>query len=383
MKKTILMVLLALGSATVSQAQFGPPRIVSPEIKEDNSVIFRLFAPKAETVTISGNWMDGWGATETLERNDTGLWTITVQPLKPEFYTYNFNVNGVKVIDPGNPLSVRDGVNIFSTLMVPGKESHLYKNNNVPHGTLEKVWYSSPTLGLDRRMYVYTPPGYKNSTQKYPVLYLLHGGGGDEDAWTSLGRTPQIIDNLIAEGKALPMIVVMTNGNPGQAAAPTEQIAGKAPQDFTGMGSGLFEKSLIEDVIPFIEKNYRVDAQKSRRAVAGLSMGGIQTMTLSFTSPETFSYYGVMSMGLVDLTQFGRKETGEDRIVSLGKLRKSNPELYWIACGTGDFLYKSVVELIAFLEEQDFPHIYVETDGGHTWDRWRIYLSDLAPLLFR
>jgi enterochelin esterase-like enzyme len=383
MKKTIIMVLLALGSATILQAQFGPPRIVSPEIKEDNSVIFRLFAPKAETVTISGNWMEGWGASEALERNDTGLWTITLQPLKPEFYTYNFNVNGVKVIDPGNPLTVRDGVNNFSTLMVPGEASHRYKNNDVPHGTIEKVWYPSPTLGLDRRMYVYTPPGYKNSTQKYPVLYLLHGGGGDEDAWTSLGRTPQILDNLIAEGKALPMIVVMTNGNPGQAAAPTEQIASKAPQDFSSMGSGLFEKSLVEDVIPFIEKNYRVDAQKSRRAVAGLSMGGIQTMTLSFTSPETFSYYGVMSMGLVDLTQFGRKETREDRIASLEKLKKSNPELYWIACGTGDFLYKSVVELIAFLEEQNFPHIYVETDGGHTWDKWRIYLSDLAPLLFR
>jgi enterochelin esterase-like enzyme len=383
MKKTLLMVLFALGSATVLQAQFGPPRIVSPDINEDKSVIFRLFAPEAETVKISGNWMEGWGTSENLERNDTGLWTITIKPLKPEFYTYSFNVNGVKVIDPGNPLTVRDGVNIFSTLMVPGEESYLYTNNDLPHGTLEKVWYPSPTLGMDRRMYIYTPPGYKNSTQKYPVLYLLHGGGGDEDAWTSLGRTPQILDNLIAAGKALPMIVVMTNGNPGQAAAPTEQIASKASQDFTSMGGGLFENSLVKDVIPFIEKNYRVDAQKASRAVAGLSMGGIQTMTLSFTSPETFSYYGVMSMGLVDMTQFGRKETREDRIASLEKLRKSNPELYWIACGTGDFLYKSVVELIAFLEEQDFPHTYVETDGGHTWDRWRIYLSDLAPLLFR
>jgi enterochelin esterase-like enzyme len=383
MKKTIIMVLLALGSATVLQAQFGPPRIVSPEIKEDISVVFRLFAPKAESVTISGNWMTGWGASETLERNDTGLWTITVQPLKPEFYTYNFNVNGVKVIDPGNPLTVRDGVNNFSTLMVPGEESHLYKNNDVPHGTIEKVWYPSPTLGLDRRMYIYTPPGYKNSTQRYPVLYLLHGGGGDEDAWTSLGRTPQILDNLIAAGKALPMIVVMTNGNPGQAAAPTEQVSRQASQNIASMGGGLFEKSLVTDVIPFIEKHYRVDSQKASRAVAGLSMGGIQTMTLSFTSPETFSYYGVMSMGLVDMTQFGRTETREDRIASLEKLRKSNPELYWIACGTGDFLYKSVVELIAFLKEQNFPHTYVETDGGHTWDKWRIYLSDLAPLLFR
>jgi enterochelin esterase family protein len=235
-------------------------------------------------------------------------------------------------------------------------------------------------------MYVYTPPSYKQSAEKFPVLYLLHGGGGDEDAWTTLGRTPQILDNLIAAGKAKPMIVVMTNGNPGDAAAtgdrPVVKPGSRQDEPFN-MGSGKFEESLVKDVIPFVEKNYRVISNKESRAVTGLSMGGIQTMNLAFNYPETFSYYGVMSMGLVDMTRFGVTIDEKARDEDLEKLKASGYKLYWIACGNKDFLYQSVLDLKKFLDERNFTYIYRESEGGHTWDNWRIYLSEFAPMIFK
>jgi enterochelin esterase family protein len=359
---------------------------LSPEINTDNKVTFRVFAPEAKKVTLSGNWMPGWGTQVEMAKKDTGLFELTIEPLASEVYTYSYFVDGVKSIDPANAMVVRDGTRNESMFMVPGEKDAIYGVNNVPHGTLQKVWYSSPTLGLTRLMYVYTPAGYNESQEKLPVFYLLHGGGGDEDAWTTLGRAPQILDNLIASGIAKPMIVVMTNGNPGDAAAP-----GAAPlkkiatgQNNPGsMGSGKFEESLVKDVIPFIEKNYRVISNKDYRAVAGLSMGGIQTITLTGTAPEMFSYYGVMSMGLVDKTQFGGKDDTQDRVTSLEKLRKSGVKLYWIGCGKDDFLYKSAEALRKFLDENKFPYTYRESEGGHTWTNWRIYLSELTPKLFR
>lgn len=386
MTRKLLTLVIAITTAGYAYTQFGGPQIVSPEIHEDNKVTFRINAPEAATVQITGSWMAGFGVSEQLTRNGEGIHEITVGPLSSEMYSYVFLVNGIRIVDPANPIVVRDGRRNESMFIVPGGRGDLYRNRNVPHGTLEKVWYPSPTLGTDRRIYVYTPPGYNQSAGRYPVLYLLHGGGGDEDAWTTLGRTPQIMDNLIAAGRAMPMIVVMTNGNPGEAAAPTEQVvrlADSEPPLAAQMASGVFEKSLVHDVIPFVEKHYRAEAGKENRAVSGLSMGGIQTMNISFNWPEKFSWYGVMSMGLVDMSRFGVEESPGSRVANLEKLRATNPELYWIACGTEDFLYKSALELIEFLEEQDFPHIWYETGGGHTWDRWRLYLSELAPLLFR
>ncbi len=385
MKKLFTTLLLA-GIFATATAQFGRAPVVSPELAGDNSATFRLYAPEAGEVTISGSWLDGWGVSQPLQVNDTGLWTITVRNLEPELYTYTFGVNGIRTIDPSNPATVRDGRRNESMFIVPGGRGDLYSTGNLPGGTLSKVWYPSPSLGMDRLMYVYTPACYNGSDTNYPVLYLLHGGGGDEDAWTTLGRAPQIMDNLIASGRAEPMLVVMTNGNPTEQAAPVVHLTGGRDREQPpagGMAGGRFERSLVEDVIPFIEKNYRVDARSQSRAVAGLSMGGIQTMSLSFTYPEKFDWYGVMSMGLVDMTRFGVEDDYESRKSNLGRLRGTNPSLYWIACGTEDFLYSSVIELIAFLESQDFPHTYLETNGGHTWDRWRLYLSELAPLLFR
>lgn len=382
MRVLTTILLLAAISAT-GQSQFGPAPVVSPEITDGNTVTFRLYAPDAGEVTLSGTWMEGWGASLPIQANDTGLWTITVHNLEPEMYTYTYSVNGVRMTDPSNPLTVRDGRNNQSMLMIPAEGHPLYSYHDAPRGNLEKVWYRS--LTLSRRMYVYTPPGYRETTEGYPVLYLLHGGGGDEDAWTTLGRTPQIMDNLIAKGLSRPMIVVMTNGNPTQSAALTEQIPLRSRSEATpaGMAGGQFERSLVNDVIPWIESNYRTLPGKDNRAVAGLSMGGLQTMSLSFTFPDTFAWYGIMSMGLVDMTRFGIEDNYEARKASLKKLWDTDPRLYWIACGTEDFLYNSVVELISYLEGQEFPHIYYETGGGHTWDRWRHYLSELAPLLFR
>ena len=367
------------------------PVIVSPEILPDNRVTFRLLAPKAMAITISGDWMKGFNASEPLVKNDTGLWTITVGPLAPEYYGYSFNVDGVKALDPSNAQIKRDGVRNESVLMIPGPESDLYLEKDVPHGTLSKVWYNSASLGMMRRMYVYTPAGYDPTGKTlYPVLYLFHGAGGDEDAWTTLGRACQIMDNLISQGKAKPMIVVMTNGNYYQAATPGEAPAnvGQASPSRGGPGgmvSGKFEASVVKDVVPFIESNYRVQADKDHRAIAGLSMGGMHTQNITNSNPGLFSYIGIMSMGLLDLKAFGVKPTGQepDLDQQIEALGKSGVKLYWIGVGKDDFLYTSVQNLRKKLDSHNFPYIYRESTGGHTWANWRIYLSEFAPLLFK
>ncbi|MCX6307743.1 MAG: alpha/beta hydrolase-fold protein [Bacteroidia bacterium] len=257
--------------------------LVSPEIQSDNKITFRLYAPNSDSVSLIGDWKSEGEARVHLVKDETGLWSATIGPLKPEVYGYTFNVDGVTVIDPSNPLIKRNVKKNTSLLIVSGDESDLYSVKDVPHGTLSKVWYESPSLKLTRRMYVYTPPGYeKNTKKKYPVLYLLHGSGGDEDAWTQQGKAPDILDNLIALGKAKSMIVVMTNGNAKQAAeygfAPVtpkpEVVVPDAPRVYE---AGPFEASLVKDVVPYIENHYRVLKDKNSRAIAGLSMGGAQT----------------------------------------------------------------------------------------------------------
>jgi enterochelin esterase-like enzyme len=358
-------------------------RIISPEIQPDNKVILRLYAPHSIGVAVNGEWMTGAVTRENLVRNDTGMWSITLGPLQPEFYGYTFIVDGVTVLDPSNPQIKRDGVRNASVLLVPGKESDLYTVKNVPHGTLSKVWYESPTLNLTRRMYIYTPPGYEsNAKTKYPVLYLLHGGGGDEDAWTTLGRAPIILDNLIALGKAKPMIIVMTNGNANQAAAqgdspvlPTQEV--RPPTTTGGMAAtGRFEESLVKDVVSYIESHYRVLKDKDNRAIAGLSMGGGHTQRVTLTNPDMFSYIGIFSAGTRTVT---------DELDSQFKVLKSkNPKLYWVGCGVNDPLaYQGSKTLAELLKKDGFNYIFRETPGGHTWANWRIYLSEMAPVLFK
>ncbi|MCJ7812828.1 alpha/beta hydrolase-fold protein, partial [bacterium] len=341
-----------------------PAPLVSPEIHPDNTVTFRISASKSDTVIVNGDWEGGRGIEMT--QDTTGRWSVTVGPLVPEFYGYTFNVDGVQVLDPANPLIKRDGTRNASQLLISGEGADLYAVKDVPHGTLSKVWYPSPTLNLTRRMYVYIPSGYETSTIRYPVLYLLHGAGGDEDAWSMLGRTCQILDNLIAQGKAKPMIVVMPNGNANQAGTPGEIPAAaqtsQEPADRTRL-SGMFEKSLVADIVPFVEQNYRVEKNKDHRAVAGLSMGGGHTIRITLDNPGMFSYIGVFS-GLV-------RNVEEDQIKNL---KAENPKLYWVGCGKDDFLYADSQTLVGLLQKYQFKYIYRESTGGHTWANWRIYL---------
>jgi enterochelin esterase-like enzyme len=365
-------------------------RILSPEILPDNKVTFRIYSKDASKVTVAGEWQSGLNAVENLVRNDTGLFTLTVGPLKAELYGYTFAVDGVRTIDPNNVQVRRDGFNYQSFFIIPGAESDLYfQKNGVPHGTVNKVWYKSEVLGMDRRVYVYTPAGYEGGTGKYPVFYLLHGAGGDEDAWTNMGRTAQIMDNLIAQGKAKPMIVVMTNGNANQAGAQNEvppvQVQGdQSVPSYTRL-AGKFEEHLVKDVVPFIEKNYRTLTGKDNRAIAGLSMGGAHTQTITNNNPGMFNYIGVYSMGIMNMgpqTQDPAK-LEQERNAKLETLKNSGYKLYWIGCGKDDFVYKSVVTLRSTLDKVGLKYVYRESTGGHTWANWRIYLSEFAPLLFK
>jgi len=385
MKKTkslkIYAIIFLAFSVFQSQAQFqSPPKINSPEVNKDNTMTFRLLAPNATTVSIKGSWMN---KQVDMVKSDS-MWTYTTENLKPDFYRYNFYVDGVESHDPSNASAVRAGERYESTVILPGKESELYETYDVPHGILSKVWYESPALKMKRRMYVYTPPGYLNSKIKFPVLYLLHGAGGDENSWTALGRAPQILDNLIASGKMVPMIVVMTNGNPWAAASPdaTPVMEKQAQPDVSKMANSGFEKSLVNDVIPYIEDNYRVLSDKNHRAIAGLSMGGMHTQNITNANPGMFGYIGVMSMGLIDNSRFGAYDK-EKHIAQINALKESRLKLYWIGCGTDDFLFDSVTKLRGFYDELGLKYEYRESTGGHTWSNWSLYLSELAPKLFK
>lgn len=232
-----------------------------------------------------------------LVKDGNGVWSFTSAPLKPELYTYNMIVDGVKIIDPLNVYNIRDINNLFSVLLIGGDaRADLYKVNKVAHGTVSKTWYESPTAGLTRRLTVYTPAGYETSGKEYPVLYLLHGIGGDENAWSELGRAAQILDNLIAQGKAEPMLVVMTNGNISQEACPGETSEGfRVPTMMLPKTmEGSFETA-FPDVVKFIEKTYRVKKDKAHRAIAGLSMGGFHSLFISINNPDLFGYVGLFS----------------------------------------------------------------------------------------
>ena len=377
-------------AATPARPAFRMPvRIISPEVLPDNEVVFRLYSKDATKVSVSGEWQSGFNASQELIRNDTGLFSLTVGPLPPELYGYTFFIDGVRTIDPSNVQVRRDGSNYQSFFICPGEKLDLYMVNDVPHGTIHKIWYKSEVLNMYRRMYIYTPPGYEEGTDKYPVLYLLHGAGGDEDAWTNMGRASEILDNLIFKGDAKPMIIVMTNGNANQAGAqnevpPIEQEAGQGMSAYTRL-AGKFEEHLVKDVVPFVEKNFRTLTGMDNRAIAGLSMGGAQTQTITNDNPGMFGYIGVFSMGIMN---FGRQNADaakldEERIAKLEELKKSGYKLYWIACGKDDFVYKSVVTLRETLDNIGFKYTYRESTGGHTWANWRIYLSEFTPMLFK
>lgn len=388
MKKSILLIPILLMAAITVMAQqslWGGPEIVSPEIHENNSVTFRVQATNAKEVKLSGDWMpaDGWvPGSIAMEKDDKGIWSVTTEVLAPELYSYSFIIDGFKTTDPNNPFIVRDVASVMNIFIVGGGQADLYKVNDIPHGTVTKRWYESPGLGMDRRVTIYTPPGYENSSEKYPVLYLLHGAGGDEEAWITLGRTAQIMDNLIARKKVKPMIVVMPNGNVIQDAAPGEGNTGFYKPQFMVPKTmdGTYEATFT-DIIKFVENNYRVKADKANRAVAGLSMGGFHSLHISRYYPNTFDYVGLFSAAILP-NQNVSSEVYRDIDGTLKKQMENSYKLYWIGMGKTDFLYKSGEEYRAKLDKMGMKYIYRESDGGHIWKNWRVYLSEFTPLLF-
>ena len=396
MKKLLFCTLMAAMacSASAQQALWGGSDITSPEINPDKTVTFRIAAPKAVKVQVTGDFLptekiqtpfgevDAPGTADLIEKD--GVWEYTTpEPLKPELYSYTMLVDGLKINDPSNVFRIRDIKSVSDIFIIPGERADLYTIKDVPHGSVSKVWYNSPSLGMDRRLTIYTPPGYETSGKRYPVFYLLHGMGGDENAWTELGRASQILDNLIASGEAEPMIVVMTNGNAALQAAPGESSLGFAAPttQLPKTMDGSFE-SHFPEVVKFVDSNYRTIKSKKARAIAGLSMGGFHSMQISKEYPDMFDYVGLFSAAIMP-------REGADSPVYANideKLKKQfakNPALYWIAIGDSDFLYQANVDFRKKLDENGYPYAYYETPDGHIWKNWRIYLTEFVPQLFK
>lgn len=378
---------------TPPAANAAPARLRSPEIHADRRVTFRLAAPKANEVALRGSWHNG--ASLPLVKGTDGAWTITIGPLEPELYDYTFSVDGVRALDPNNAETERDSSRFSSQLMISGAASSLWDFKDVPHGSIEQIWHPAPTMGMrQRRTYVYLPPGYhEQRSQQYPVLYLLHGGSGDEDSWVTLGRAAVILDNQIAAGTAVPMIVVMPNGNDDQFVSqgyglgptPSPQQLNAPPPDPGRYAlhapqhpepyEDLFAESLVKDLVPFIERTYRVRANASHRAIAGLSMGAAQTVVITAHNPGRFDYIGIFSAGgMVGDPQFDAQ---------LEALARSQPKLYWTGAGDDDIARLRTRALYEGAHAKGLPATYTQIAGAHTWPLWRRFLADFAPHLFK
>lgn len=387
---TILIMGLCFCTINAQQDIFSQNEIISPQINEDNSVTFRLKAPKADTARVSGS-LDASHAfapiTYEMEKGEDGIWSFTTPPLPSELYRYSFVVDGVRTVDPSNAHVIRDVANISNIFIVGGGKADLYKVQDVPHGTVQYRWYDSPGNKKKRRMAVYTPPGYESETRDYPVLYLLHGIGGDEEAWLGSGRAAQILDNLIAQGKAKSMIVVMTNGNVAQEAAPGMGSNGMPQPTFRlpNTMDGQFEETFM-DIIKFVEDNYRTTGTKESRAIAGLSMGGFHTANISLNYPNIFDYVGLFSSALgVPVSAEVSSPIYENQDEKLKAQMKNGYQLYWMAIGVDDFpmLIKGNADFRKKMDDLEMKYEYQETEGGHTWNNWRDYLSVFVQKLFK
>jgi enterochelin esterase family protein len=366
-------VLIATTAASASaQAPAARPRrvqdtLTSPAIGPDGNVTFQLYAPKATEVQLRSEGPAPF-ANKALAKSDSGVWRLTAQ-VPADLYIYWFDVDGVPVADPHNNRPRVNMSTVRSLLEVPGAASEFFAERAVPHGQVAAVHYQSKALGVPRRMHVYTPPGYTTSNQRYPVLYLLHGAGDNDQSWLMAGRANFIFDNLIAAGKAKPMIVVMPAGHtpPGQGGAPAADA---------------FARDLLGDVMPYVERNYRTLAGREQRAIAGLSMGGQQTLNIGLTNLDKFSQLGVFSSGWFGQDGAATFARNNAAVFSDPKIN-DRIRLFWLATGKDDFVLPSTKAALALLDEHKIRHSYKETEGGHTWPNWRAYLNEFAPLLFR
>jgi enterochelin esterase-like enzyme len=363
------------------------PQVVSPEVQADGHVTFRILAPQAERVTLSAGDIPGSNQGGTMTKGTNGVWEVTLGPIDPGAYRYNFNVNGVSVIDPRSPAFSQSNNNLWSMVYVPGAD--FMDTKEVPHGAVASVTYYSTALQRFRRMHIYTPPGYELGKGKYPTFYLLHGAGDSDDSWTSVGRAGFILDNLIAAGKAKPMVVVMPAGH-------TRATGGFGARGGAGAGGqppvDEFTQDFLTDIMPYVEKNYRVEKDRRHRAIAGLSMGGSQTLNIAIPHLEKFAYIGVYSSGLIG--SFGGRggaatapsgPTWEERHLAVlddAKLKKGLA-LLWFSTGKEDFLLNTTTSTVEMFKKHGFSPVYHESAGGHTWINWRNYLREFAPQLFQ
>lgn len=390
---------LLFGTLALGQQRQPTPNdtLVSPEILPEQKVAFRIYAPQATAVRLNAGDIPGNGPGAAMTKAENGVWEIVLGPLGAGAYRYNFNVNGVTVNDPRNPVVSESNNNVWSMVYVPGSE--YMDTKAVPRGAVAEVTYYSTALGRFRRMHVYTPPGYESGQGKYPVFYLLHGAGDNDDAWTSVGRAGFILDNLIAAKKAKPMIVVMPAGHTrraGMGPAPTPASApGSAPPPDE------FVQDFVTDLMPYIEKNYRLLPGRAQRAIAGLSMGGNQTLNIAIPHLEKFAYIGVYSSGLLaaftrqapagavnapppgQLTPAGTAWVKQHQAKLADANLKKGLKLFWLATGKDDFLLSSSKATVDLFKQHGFNPVFQETPGGHTWINWRNYLIEFAPKLFQ
>lgn len=353
--------------------------LLSPEVHPDRTVTFRYRAPTATEVSLIGEITERKGPLP-MSKDESGIWTLTTAPLKPEIWIYNFRVDGVDVLDPSNPAikPVPPGQLISNFVEVPGDSPFDYDSQTVPHGEVRMMLYESRAMSFTRTLWVYTPPGYDTSRKHYPVLYLLHGNGEEVSGWVRNGRANIILDNLLAQRKIQPMIVVMPQGHALQAPGvePLKRVTGE-----TSMFSPLLPKDLLGQIIPLVEKSYRAKTSRDSRAIAGLSMGGGQALSIGLGHPELFKYVlgysSAIGPDFLDIQEVLNRVTANPRAAN------QDFGLIWISCGRQDFLYKANESLHEKLAGHGINHKYVETEGTHVWSVWRGNLSASLPLLFR
>lgn len=355
---TRIIVLLA-----ASAALFAQQNLVSPEIAPDSRVTFRVAAPKAAEVLFYGDWMPV-GKTLPMTKGTDGVWSLTTAPLPPSVYIYHFVVDGMTIADPVNPRMKLRARTSASLLEVPGNGQNEWQPRDVPHGTVEINYQKSKVLnGETRWVWIYTPPGYSASgNKKFPVLYLFHGSNDTAGGWVLAGHANFVLDNLIAEKKAVPMIVVMPFGH---------AVPFGSPKEIQAKNVELYEKYIFEDVMPMVNAKYLVEKTKAKTAIAGLSMGGGQSLAIGMNHLDTFSAIGAFSAAVpADINS------------RFDALKKANP-LIWFACGKDDFIYSRSLELHTKLEAAQIKHTWRSTEGAHTYTMWRQYLAEFAPLLFK
>lgn len=388
MKKSLLllMLLVAISVGAQQNTSFREGNITSPIVHEDGTVTFVVKAKRAKHVTVLGDW-EADGGRGVMKKGKDGIWSYTTKQLPSEVYMYRIDIDGVVGIDPTNPFVKRDVGNIFSIFFVGGGVTDLYQVQNVAHGSLSTVWYKSETAQMERRLSIYTPAEYMRSDKRYPVLYLLHGSGGDEQAWVELGNTVRIMDNMIAQGMVEPMIVVMPNGNYSQPAAP-----GETPDNLSyrpvmshlipgNYKNGNYEMA-FDEIVRFVDENYRTIPEKKSRAIAGLSMGGFHTLFIALNHPEMFDYIGLFSAGLGNHFLNDEMKAYQNVDDKLKQLKDMGYKLFWVAIGQDDFLYEANQEFMKQMDQLSFEYLYHESRRGHLWSNWRQYLVMFSEMLW-